>query len=510
MRAVATGLRGRRGTTWAVGAFVAAALALPAGARAASISAQDITSLQTVAAAACTSASTCYAVGTDASTGNPAVVTITNGTPSATPSDFGDTNFEPDGIACPNASQCVVVGDDTDQTTGNAVGAVATVTNGVAPNTTQEVSSASELYAIGCASYGYCIVAGQDQSGVYGTVEVAGGAPSASVQDFADQNFEPAAVACPSSTTCLVAGQDGTSGDGAVFAVTGGTPAQTVQDASQTAELTAIACWSSGGCTAGGAANGGTDDDGDPITIPSVTALSSGGAAGSTWTYSADQYGGMEAAACTPGSTCVAIGDDDNGDDFAVPVSNGKAGAQEVLTPDASIGPLDFDSLSCPSASTCIAVGQDESEDPVVAEIPVPAYQSQAPATGTGGGGSSGSGTSGSHKRTATRLLIGVSWTAARPIRHLKVSVRCENAITRGGIDGLRVRLEDRRAGSRTWHVAGSALTRRIGRDRGEARLSVAAPRSGVRTQYRAVLTRTSTYGGSTSTTKTVLIGSGA
>jgi hypothetical protein len=509
MRAVATGLRGRRGTTWAVGAFLAAALALPAGARAASISAQDISSLQTVAAAACTSASTCYAVGTDASTGNPAVVTITNGTPSATPADFADTNFEPDGIACPNASQCVVVGDDTDQTTGNAVGAVATVTNG-SPGATQEVSSASQLYSIGCASYGYCIVAGQDQSGGYGTVAVSSGTPSASgVSDFSDQNFEPAAVACPSGNTCLVAGQDGTSGDGAVSVVTGGVPASGVQDASQTAELTAIACWSSSGCTAGGAANGGTDDDGDPITIPSVTALSSGGVAGSTWTYSADQYGGMEAAACTPGSTCVAIGDDDNGDDFAAPISNGKAGAQEVLTPDASIGPLDFDSLSCPSASTCIAVGQDESEDPVVAEIPVPAYQSQAPATGNGGGGGS-SGSSGSHKRTATRLLIGVSWTAARPIRHLKVTVRCESAVTKGGIDGLRVRLEDRRAGARTWHVVGSALTRRVGRDRGEARLSVAAPRTGVRTQYRAVLTKTSTYGGSTSTTKTVLLGSGA
>lgn len=498
----------RTATCWLGAMVVVVALALPGAAHAASISAATIGPLQAVTGVACASASTCYAVGADQD-GNPAVITLTNGVPGTTANDFSDENFLPTGIVCPSGGSCLAYGYDVDPDSGNQVGAEAPVnaTTGNPGNTT-EAADASEFDAFGCSSESSCLAAGQDQSGNPGTVAITQGQPQ-SLVDIADQEFNPGAVACSAAGRCLVAGEDGLSPDttGALDAVTNGTPAA-VQDLAGSVALDTIGCWSATGCTAGGAGSDGTDSDGDTITVPTLTAIA-GGQPGSTANYPAYADGAMTSVSCA-GTTCLAIGDDEGGDDFAAPVADGKPGQAETLTDDPSIGPIDFSGLACPTATRCLAVGQGD-QAPVAAEIPVPAF---APASGTSGGGSgsSGSGSGGSTKanrpghRIKTRLLIAITWRSGSPVRHLTVTVRCQNAVSRVGIEALRIKLEVRRDGSRSaWRQIASALSRRIGATRGEVRFVVPAV-AGARTEYRAVLSRTRRYAGSVSFTKTIAI----
>lgn len=474
------------------------ALAGPAGA-----AMSDISSLQTAAGIACASASTCYVVGADLNDA-PAVLTVTAGNPGAT-AEFADPNFEPFAVACPDATHCVVVGEDLDPNSGQQVGAVATLTGGT-PGTVQTVPSASSLAAVGCAGYGHCVAAGLDQGGVGGTVPILGGQPQA-LTDIPGGAFQPSAVACPSAGQCLVAGQVGTASGtaGALSVVSSGTPGTPV--AGSTAQLTGVACSGGSACVTSGVTNNGVDSFGDPIPVPSLTDVSAGGF-GASWNYGSYSPGGMAAIACAPTTVCLAIGDDDNGDEFAVPVQKGQAGTAATIPADPTIGSgVVLSALDCPSASTCLAIGLDQSDNPVLATLAVPEFHSTAPASGgTGGSGSGSGGPSsggpGGHHRTPTRLLISVSWPHTGAVHHITITVRCQNALTLGAVDGVRVRLQDRRAGGRgAWHALAGAITR----GRGTARFRVPA-RRGRRISYRARFTGTGAYAGSVSAVKTVSV----
>ncbi|MGA9858047.1 MAG: hypothetical protein WBQ18_09295 [Solirubrobacteraceae bacterium] len=475
----------------------------PAGARAASISATEVSSMGSLSAVACTGATDCYAVGLDLN-GNAAVLHIANGTP-GTVTAFPDVNFEPLGLACSPGAACLAVGNTVDSASGTQVGAVAPVTAG-SPGQSTEVPGAESLSVIGCAA-SLCVAAGQDQSGAPGTTTITSGNPQA-FADFANGQFSPQAVGCPSASTCVVAGQDATPAPpaGALSAVVAAGPGP-VRDTTASTQLSGIACTTAGACIAGGYLDTGSDGSGNPLSEPVITTVS-GGQAKASFDYPALSDGAIGAVACATGPTCLAVGTDGNGNAIGAPVLDGAAGVAQTYQTDPSIGQLQLTGLACPSASTCLAVGQDAAFNPIVAEIPVPAFQPLS-SGGSGGSGSPGGPTSPGHRhrpltQIPTRLLTAIAWR--RPVRRLNVTVRCQTATTLVGIEGLRVRLQERPRGShRAWRVVRSARTRRIGAVRGEVRFIVPAP-SGAGTEYRAVMAGTRRYRASVSSVKTFFI----
>ncbi len=164
---------------------------------------------------ACSSATTCEAVGS-----NGVVVPITNGTP-GTAKTVPGAGFL-DGVACPSATTCEAVG-------GNVV---VTITNG-APNTPQVVPGAGFLDDVACPSATTCEAVGETDSltaptGTQGVVApITNGTPG-SAQVVPGTAFL-GGVACPSAT-CEASGANASLQEGVVVyqgivvPITNGTP----------------------------------------------------------------------------------------------------------------------------------------------------------------------------------------------------------------------------------------------------------------------------------------------
>ena len=462
-------------------AVFAAGGVLPATSAGAEISATEVASMATLTGVGCVGSGPCYAVGLDPN-GKPAVIDVSGGRAGAV-SEFADGSFQPLGIACGSAGDCLAVGNTVDPTSGAQVGAVAPVRAGL-PGATAEVTNAATLSAVSCGSGGFCVAAGQDQSGAPGAGAYSAGGPQA-FADFADTAFVPQAVGC-GGQSCLVTGQDPAATDsvGALATVTPGAQGG-VADTSTSSSLTGVACPATGPCVAGGYQDAGTDSFGSPRTLPVLAAVNSG-AAGTGFTYSAESGGAFTAVACSPGPTCVAIGTDGSGDTITAPFLDGGAGVAQTDRAPGSFEGIQPTGLACPSGNSCLAIGTDAASNPVLATIPVPAFQ----ALGDGPGAGSGP-TSPGHGPPLTRREVRVRITVSRfggvPVRRLLVTAIC---LARGaggsGIDGVGIVLQRRVSGRRArWATVTTRVTRTIGRRSGEARFIVAA-RPDRRVQYRA------------------------
>jgi RHS repeat-associated protein len=205
-------------------------------------------------AVACSSATTCEAVGDFyPSQGGKelVVVPITNGTPGTAQvvPGVGGVFASLDAVACSSATTCVAVGGTSNFPQSWNV--VVPITNGT-PGTAQLVPGFNGLGGVACPSATTCEAVGS-VDGLNGGVVVpitngTPGSPQLVPGTFGILN----AVACPSATTCVAVGSDRDLGVGVVVPITNGTPGAGWTD-SGTARLIGVACPSATTCEAVGA-----------------------------------------------------------------------------------------------------------------------------------------------------------------------------------------------------------------------------------------------------------------
>jgi hypothetical protein len=284
-----------------------------------------------------------------------------------------------EGIACPSATTCDVVGDS------KAGGAVVPITSGV-PGQPEAIAGA-DLQAIACAS-GTCEMVGQNSAQLGVVAQLVNGTPG-QVFTVGPKIYVLGAVTCLSATTCEAVGTD----QGAVVQTADGTPG-TALGAAGVGIFSGIACPTSTSCEAVGLS---PSEQGlfvpialaDGVPVPAQPEPESGAidlasiaCASPTWCEAVGGFGPSHAhegvvesitngvpgtahvvrgvsyvsgIACPTTTTCEAVGIRDAtrhkaAKGLLVPIVNGSPGAAQAL-------PQVFTTLACPSATTCDAIG---------------------------------------------------------------------------------------------------------------------------------------------------------
>jgi len=255
---------------------------------------------------------TCIAVGYT-ETGSAVVVPVTSGTPGAV-----QTLAQPDSafgaVACSSATTCFALG--TQQVVipspvphpGSQTFLVP-ITNGVL-GSPQPVPGVA-LTALTCASATTCYAVGDRPSGAV-LVPIVDGTPGPAQAIPGIQTAS--GVACASSTTCYVTGSSG--GQGVLVQLTNGVAAAP-ETAPGVVSLAGIACPSATTCFVVG--SGGAD-----FSFQNVVLTRSGGSLGTP--KGLTNASGVASIACLSATTCEAVGSNDFGA-VVVPVQNGVPGA---------------------------------------------------------------------------------------------------------------------------------------------------------------------------------------
>jgi hypothetical protein len=262
---------------------------------------RDVPGTGTLAAVACATATSCEAIGNDGNFASTILVPIVNGVPGAArPDPANGIGFS--GMACSSATTCVAVGTITGP--NYAQGIVMPITNGI-PGAAQYMPD-TELVGVSCSSATTCLAVGahfnhtangtfSDQAGLI--LPITSGA-------LGTPQWEPglallSAVACPSATTCVAVG--GLSqGVGATVTVTNGTPGDP-QPVPGSFELQGVACPSATACEAAG-----TSSTAGPLGYQGVLAFIDNGAPASAQVVAGTAP--LSGVACPDASTCYAIG----------------------------------------------------------------------------------------------------------------------------------------------------------------------------------------------------------
>jgi hypothetical protein len=301
--------------------------------------------------------------------------------------------FNPDGLACSDASSCIVVGNEGSG--ASSQGAIVAVDNG-AVGTVQTLPALFVLASITCPSAGSCMAVGTSspttskESGV--VVPITNGS-AGSVQAVPNTS-QLTSVACSGVGDCVGAGY-GTSVEdncgmncqtnvagGVVVAVTGGIAgsAQPVGSSGDEVYLNGVACVpDSTRCVAVGE----DQTSGEGVTVP-VTDGAVGALIAAAGTY------GLANISCPQTSGCIAVGDKRDGGSATV-------GETVLVASDATPGPAVpvagtslFHAIDCISLTSCTAVGEDSSNSGVVVDI-APATSAAVSTAVTGALGVSGS-----------------------------------------------------------------------------------------------------------------------
>jgi photosystem II stability/assembly factor-like uncharacterized protein len=297
------------------------------------------------------------------------------------------------GVSCPAASRCVLVGGQTTWTTEQGGGGLALDDLSVGN---------ADFNGVGCAGKSLCVAVGEEGEIVTspdGGVSWAGRASGTQEALYA--------VACPTSSLCVAVGDGGT-----IVTSTDGGITWASRTSGTDAILYGVACPSPSTCLAVGSelftggvvlarTDGGTSwserslpPGTDPllaITCPTTTtclAVGSGGTvlastdAGASWAgRTSGTDSDLHAATCPSSSLCVAVGGDlldatillgknggstwtsyTSGFDDILSGDNSPAGTIAAMQLDCAIGGSDCSgevlrSVSCPSTSFCAAVG---------------------------------------------------------------------------------------------------------------------------------------------------------
>ena len=199
---------------------------------------QGVPALQDLAGVACSSATTCYAVGTSPSGGVNVVLTLTNGIPGTVQTVSGPYGLA--AVACSSTTTCYAVGPAEDQ------GVVVPITDGVL-GIAQFVPDAALLYGVACSIATTCYAVGiaADFSQTV-LVPITNGVPAAALPVT---GASLGAIACPSATTCVTVGANDSGG--VVVTIVDGVPGPAVA-VSGSSGLYAVGCGSVTTCVAVG------------------------------------------------------------------------------------------------------------------------------------------------------------------------------------------------------------------------------------------------------------------
>jgi hypothetical protein len=315
------------------GAFAVAtgAAVLPASQAGAEPSVIPIVGTTQLSAIACTSATTCVAVGTRKYV---LVHDGTNGGPVSLPTG-SLPGLQLNSVACPTSAYCYGVG------TGGAVGRTGVTQFVYGEALTPAVVDATTLQSVACTpGTTACVAVGSSQS--HGAVvTLTGGNPSAALQQVATLS-ELSAVACPTPTTCLAAGRTKT-GLGGFVTITSGVVGATHLKAGVPA-LTTIACATVSTCWAG-------TNTGEIVPVTS-TALET--------PVSVARVSSFQGSTCSTATQCYLTGymsteGATTAASVVVPVTAGTVGAAQVDMP----GYGRLYGITCVGTETCLAVGSN-------------------------------------------------------------------------------------------------------------------------------------------------------
>ncbi len=207
-----------------------------------------------------------------------------------------------DGVACSSATTCVAVGTSS----SSEEGVVVPITKGT-PGSAVPASATFGLNAVACASATTCVAVGINSSATKPVVvPIAGDAPG--IPQVPSTVFTPSAVACASAATCVVVGSTagghggtgGTrAGTGAVLSITNGVLGTTQLVPSS--ELNGVACSSATTCVAVGVPT----TSGGVLTKGVILPIAAGGVPGTLVQVPATTF--LGSVACSA-ATCVAVG----------------------------------------------------------------------------------------------------------------------------------------------------------------------------------------------------------
>lgn len=324
--------RSRRTLAWLAVTAVVSALfvgvaAQPAGADTTTYTVPGTAGFNGVA---CTTPTTCIAVGVSSDGTQSVIVTVTNGVPGPVETVPGVQGFI--SIACPTSSLCFATGFASNQ----ALVLLSLVQGGVRQVLTLPSSgNGAPIPALACPTTSSCLLAMQPNMITVtfapdGSFTTSTGAPMPA-------GITVVGLACTSATSCIGVGSvidPGPVLHGILLPFTSGVPGVPV-DIAAAWQLDAIACTSSGACLAGGRA----PDIFHGVLVP----VSLGGAGPVQNTDSFITFG----IACPSAAECV---------------ESGELAAEESTPSGAFLAqtPLSFegDHVTCPAVATCLAAGQ--------------------------------------------------------------------------------------------------------------------------------------------------------
>jgi hypothetical protein len=266
-------------------------------------------------------------------------------------------------VACTSASTCVAVGD-------GAAGPDMLLTSNVGASWTTGAPPAgvSALYGVACTSASDCVAVGDSGNPDSAVAPVAKAATTTDGGSTWTTYSLPAGIAqlagvtCPSATQCFAVGETTAAGLAIVESGDGGSTwaveSPPAVSGAIESTMTSIACWSTSVCYATGLSLGGVGEAG----ILDVT--TNGGA---NWT--ADSLpalvGPLLDIACTSATACVAVGEGEGspfGNGIVVGTSDGGASWVDQPVPNGLEPVVELDAVSCPSTSVCFAGGENAGE----------------------------------------------------------------------------------------------------------------------------------------------------
>ena|GEM_PF-3327994 len=334
---------------------------VPQPVAASSISGSPVAGSYRLNGVACSSATSCLAVGVGQSGG--LVVAVTNGVPGSVAEVAAASELN--AVACPTATTCVAVGSSSSST---GEGEAVLVVDGV-PTVSVAVPSSYGLAGVACPTVGTCVAVGGANAsvtsvgvGVVVALEATGGTLAVGTSADVDGTTQLSGVSCPDAADCVASG--GTSaGVGAFVALTLGTGSPppvsvgAISESSGSFNLYGIACTNASTCLGSGAGGVGG------VTAP-YTSASAG---------AAQPVSGMfpvYAVACPTTTSCAVVGASSSaGTAVATTVTLSGSAAPVVDGPAAEA----FYAVACPSPSSCLAVGATSSGTGFVATVPGPA-----------------------------------------------------------------------------------------------------------------------------------------
>jgi hypothetical protein len=296
----------------AVGAT--AALTVPSGAGAGGQAGQTIPGTGTLAAVSCPSSTQCLAVGENADTSEGVAVPLdpATGAVMAGQSVQSISGISMAAVACPSPTLCLAVGHDP-----NGQGVAVPLdpsTGGIAPGESVQTipgTGGQGLEGVACPTATECLVVGENagrSAGVAVPLNPTTGVLLAgqSVQSVTTKGVL-VGVSCPSATACLAVGWGADQPsvavplDPATGLVPSGQADQTIS--TRAAMLSAVSCPSVAQCLAVG------NDDGDPsngqaVPLNPITGAISNGQA----IQSLSGTGALNAIACQSVTQCVVVG----------------------------------------------------------------------------------------------------------------------------------------------------------------------------------------------------------